>query len=214
MRSSLVRGEASPSDFRAALADVPADERDAWLDLVFDIDDLPEDDPALPRGCVPYLPCSVATVLDALREADVTGDDVFVDVGAGLGRVALLTHLVCGAGCIGLEIQPRLVKAAREHAARLNAERVRYVEGDAADLVGRAAIGTVFFLYCPFGGARLERVLDQLHDIARARQLRVCCVGMPTLDRPWLAAVSTIADLVVYRSHAHRVRRENEVPTR
>jgi SAM-dependent methyltransferase len=207
LRSSLVRNGPAPATFRAALTGICAEDRDAWLDLLWDIDELPEDDPLLPRGCVPYLPCPVATVLEAVQQAAVTSDDVFVDVGAGLGRVAVLTHLLTGAGCIGLEIQPGLVQAARGRAAWLNLSHVRFVEGDAVDLIRFITIGTVFFLYCPFGQDRLHRVLDDLEHTARTRPIRVCCVGLPPLDRPWLAPVpSTSVDLVVYRSTLHQAR--------
>lgn len=209
LRTSLVRNadDVAPAIFRASLSHVPPSDRDAWLDLLMDAGELPDDDPLLPRGCVPYLPCPVAAVLEALQVAAVTGDDVFVDVGAGLGRAVVLAHLFTGAGCIGLEIQPGLVKAARERAAWLNLGRARFIEGDAADSIRWVAIGTVFFFYCPFSGDRLNRVLDELEAIARTRQIRVCCVGMPPLHRAWLAMVaSTSVDLTVYRSNLHPLR--------
>jgi len=59
----------------------------------------------------------------------------------------------------------------------------------------------VFFLYCPFSGARLERVLDDLESIARTREIRVCCVDLPLPPRAWLAlAAPPSGDLAVYRS--------------
>ena len=202
LRNSLIRDGPTPATFRAALARIPSTDRDAWLDVLWDIDELPEDDPLLPRGCVPYLPCPVDSVLEAVQKAEVTEHDVFVDVGAGLGRAAVLVHLLAGAGCIGLEIQPELVKAARGRSAWLNLNRVRFVEGDAAELVRFITIGTVFFLYCPFSGARLDCVLDDLKTIAYTRQIRVCCVGMPPLNHRWLAPMaSTSVDLTVYRSN-------------
>ena len=171
------------------------------MDLLWDLDEIPDDDPELPRGCVPYLPCPVATVLEAVQRAAVTSSDVFVDVGSGTGKTALLANLLTGAACIGVEIQPALVQAARGRAAWLNLDRTRFVEGDAADLLRFITIGTVFFLYCPFGGDRVHRILDDLEVIARTRQIRVCCVHMPPLERPWLVPLpSTSVDLVVYRS--------------
>src|SRR5688500_18197151 len=104
LRSGLRGDRVTPATFAAALAEIPARDRDEWLDLLWDIDEIPADELDLPRGCVPYLPCAVATVLDAVRLASVTCDDVFVDVGSGAGRAALLAHLVTGAGCVGLEI--------------------------------------------------------------------------------------------------------------
>jgi hypothetical protein len=61
--------------------------------------------------------------------------------------------------------------------------------------------GTVFFLYCPFSGDRLERFLDALEDVARARSIRVCCVDLPPLERPWLVQMPSMSvDLDVYQS--------------
>lgn len=194
--------------------------RDTWLDLMWDLEELPDDDPALPRGCVPYLPCPVATVLHAVRQAKVTSADVFVDIGSGTGRTALLTHALTGAGCIGIEIQPALVKAATGRAAWLNLDRVRFIQGDAVDRVRFITIGTVFFLYCPFSGIRLQRFLDALEDIARTRPIRICCVALPALNRPWLTLIpptlSAAADVHVYRSthFDHRERRPNPAEPR
>lgn len=186
---------------RSALASVPPAERDAWVDLVFGLDGLPDDGPDLPRGCVPYLPCSVDTLLRMADHADLRSDDVFVDVGSGLGRATALAHLLTGSAAIGLEIQSGLVRLSRDLARSLKASRIAVVEGDAARLTGFMTIGTVFFLYCPFGGARLERVLNDLESIAWTRPIRVCCVDLPLPYRSWLRPVSPPSrDLAVYRS--------------
>lgn len=192
---------AGPKGFRAALAQVPAGQRDAWFDAVCGIEGVPDDDARLPRGCVPYLPCAVATLLDMIDLAEVREADVFVDIGAGIGRAAAFTHLLTGAACIGVEIQPQLARAARRLTERLDLSRVRVLEGDAAELTDHIASGTVFFLYCPFGGQRLGRVLDALEPIARTRPIRVCCVDLPLPSCRWLAQLPTRSpELTVYRS--------------
>ncbi|QSQ22659.1 hypothetical protein JY651_47440 [Pyxidicoccus parkwayensis] len=201
MRSLLCNGQSSPAIFRTALTSVPPGERDEWLDLVLGLDTVPDDGPALPRGCVPYMPCPVDAVLRMVEHAQVQPGDVFVDIGSGVGRVAALTHLLSGAAVIGLEIQPDLVRASREMAKRLSLSRLAVVEGDAARLAGDITTGSVFFMYCPFSGERLEQVLDGLESIARTRQLRICCVDLPLPARPWLTLVSPPSgDLDVYRS--------------
>jgi SAM-dependent methyltransferase len=201
LRTRLQREGVPPAVVRAALDDVAADDRDAWLDLVCKLDEIPADDPRLPRGCVPYLPCPVATILDAMTQAALSADDVFVDVGAGMGRTVLMANLLTSATSVGLEIQPALVHAARERAARLNLTRVRFVEGDAVDSVRSVPDGTVFFLYCPFDAGRLQRVLDDLEDIARTHEIRLCCVDLPPIERPWLAPLPPVSvELAVYRS--------------
>jgi SAM-dependent methyltransferase len=185
-RRAIGRGLHDPAAFRAALRDVPFGERDAWADRVLGLQELPDDGPALPAGGVPYLPCSVEVLLRTVDEAPVRSTDVFVDVGAGPGRAIALVHLLSGAEAIGVEIQPELVRAAHALIARLGLARVRCLEGDAANAAAVMARGSVFLFYCPFSGARLAKVLDDLEPLARARQLRVCCVDLPLPPRAWL----------------------------
>ncbi|MDI3286053.1 methyltransferase domain-containing protein [Polyangium sp. 15x6] len=132
--------------------------------------------------------------------AEVQSEDVFVDVGSGLGRATALTHFLTGASAIGVEIQSALVRRARGLAARLNAQRVTVIEGDAAKLTRYITSGSVFFLYCPFSGSRLNQVMDDLASIAQTRVIRVCSVDLPLPSRSWLAPVSISGDLAVYRS--------------
>lgn len=190
----------SPATFRAAIDAVPPADRDEWLDRVLGLGELPEDDPELPSGCVPYLPSSVDTLLRVVDRVPIRATDVIVDVGAGVGRAGAFLHLVTGASVIGLEIQPRLVRASRELAARIAAPQMKCVEGDAAHLATYITIGSIFFLYCPFSGDRLAKVLAGLEPIARTRPIRVCCVDLPMPPCPWLAAESFGPDLEVYRS--------------
>jgi SAM-dependent methyltransferase len=201
LRSELIADRVTPVSFGAALEEIPPQHRDEWLNVLWGVDELPSDDPNLPRGCVPYLPCEAATVLEGVCQAAVTRDDVFVDVGSGIGRAALLAHLKTGASCIGLEIQPDLVRTAQVRADCLNLSRMRFLGGDAVDTIRSMTIGTVFFLYCPFGKDRLERFLEGLEEVARTRPIRVCCIDMPVLDLPWLARLpATAVQIDVYRS--------------
>jgi SAM-dependent methyltransferase len=202
-RRSIQRGLHDPSVFRAALLGVPVGQRDAWVDLVLGLDDLPVDGPALPAGGVPYLPCSVEVLLRVVDEAPVRATDVFVDIGAGPGRAISLVHLLTGAGAVGLEIQPELVDAAHALTARLGLSRVRCVEGDAATIAAFMVIGSVFFLNCPFSGARLAKVLDDIEPIARTRPVGVCCVCLPLPPRSWLTREpGPGGELDIYRSAA------------
>lgn len=203
MRSLLASGRARPEVFRAALTAVSPRNRDAWLDRVLELHELPDDGPALPRGCAPYLPCAVDTLIAAVDHAEVCESDVFVDVGAGLGRAAVTAHLLTGASAIGLEIQPELARAAAQLTKAVNTSRVSMLMGDAAELSRHISIGSVFFLYCPFGGERLERLMHDLGAIARRRPIRVCCVDLPLPRCEWLApVVAPVGPLAVYRSAA------------
>ncbi|MBZ0232250.1 MAG: methyltransferase domain-containing protein [Deltaproteobacteria bacterium] len=192
--------------FREELLAVAPAAREAWVDRRFGLDGhdgLPDDGPALPAGCVPYLPSSVDVILRMIAEADVREADVFVDLGMGIGRTAALVHLLTGATVLGVEVQPALAAAARALAARLELARVSCLEGDAAELTHRVADGTVFYLYCPFGGERLARVLVALERVAARRPIRICCVDLPLPPCVWLVPDGPgDGDLAVYRSRA------------
>jgi hypothetical protein len=191
----------APEAFRTALMAVPAAERDCWLDLVLGLDSIPVDGPELPRGGVPYLPCPVDTLLRMVELAEVRPSDVFVDIGSGVGRTAALVGLLTGATTIGIEVQPALVVASRELEVRVRGLRLSVIEGDAAKLTDHLALGSLFFLYCPFSGERLEKILSELELIARTRQIRVCCVDLPVAPRTWLTRVPDASGgLAVYRS--------------
>lgn len=197
-RTRIAAGTARPADLRAALLEVPPGERDGWVDRVLGLGPPPDDGPALPRGGVPYLPCGVAALLAVAEH--VRPGDVFVDVGAGVGRAVALVHLLTGARAIGLEIQPALAAAAAALASTLPTAAVRVVLGDAVAAV-RATGGTVFFLYCPFGGARLDALLVELAAVAAERPITVACLDLPLPPCAWLPLVAEPTDgLAIYRS--------------
>ena len=201
MRAVLEGGGYTPALFRDALGEVPPVARDAWVDLALGLEAIAEDGPDLPRGCVPYLPCSVDALLRLIEHAPVGAGDVFVDVGSGLGRAAALVHLLTGAPAIGVEVQPAHVAASRALAMRLRLRSASFLSGDAAEIVPQLTAGSVFFLYCPFSGDRLVKLLADLEPIARTRPIRVCAVDLPLPPCPWLQAAPPLSqDLSIYRS--------------
>jgi SAM-dependent methyltransferase len=175
------------ASFRERLLRLDPRSRDGWVDAVLGLRDVPDDGRDLPRGCVPYLPSPVDAILSVVERAAITPADVFVDVGSGLGRATMLVHLLTGAAAIGLEVQAALAAQARRNAQALRLERrVSTLHGDAADLARRMAFGSVFFFYCPFGGERLMRVLEDLRPLAQVRPLRLCFIEMPPPQVPWM----------------------------
>ena len=201
LRSLVASAAAHPSVVRDALRGVPPLDRDAWLDVVLGLDSIPDDGPELPRGCVPYLPCPVDALLRMVDQAEVQASDVFVDVGSGVGRAAAFVQLLTGATVLGIEIQPELVRASRELAARMPGVHLSVIEGDAAQRADVMASASIVFLYCPFSGARWEQLLDDLEAVAMKRPIRICSVDLPIVSRPWLTLVSEPSrDLAIYRS--------------
>lgn len=167
-------------------------EREDFVNAMLGIDGgTPEDEP-LPRGAVPYLPCAVEDIL--VLASELRADDELVDLGSGLGRVVMLAHLLSGARAHGIEIQPRLVARAREIAARLSLD-VTFAHGDASET---PLDGSVFFLYSPFNGAMMERVLTRLREVAARRPLRICAVGVEFREIDWLVARPAAGRSVVF----------------
>jgi hypothetical protein len=138
---------------------------------------------------------------------------IFVDLGAGLGQVVLLVHLLTGAAGRGLEIEPAFCEYARDCAAGLGlspGERpgeagappaVSFIEGDAR--YARYDEGTVFFMYTPFTGALLDIVFGILQREALSRSFVVIAYG-PIIKhaarQSWLRAVESSDTLCVFRA--------------
>ena len=181
------------------ILEVPVADRDAWIDEALGgALEPPPDRPDLPRGAVPYLPCGVDAILAMVRDVPVTRDDELVDLGSGLGRVAIIGHLLTGARARGIEIQDHLVASARARCAELGLHEVTFVHANAADI---ELPGTVFFLYAPCNGAMLASLVDRLEAAARNRPIVVCTVDFELPDRPWLVPrASSCTSLTVYRS--------------
>jgi len=179
--SGALRGAALLDQLRA----VPARDRDGWVDELLGIEPPPPDVPDLPRGAVPYLPCGVDEIVAMVGEVPLGPDDELVDVGAGLGRVALLAHLLSGAGARGVEIQAPLVERARRCCAALAVTGVSFICADAADC---ELDGSVFFLYAPCNGELLARVVRRIEAVARRRPIVVAAVDLELPGAPWLRA--------------------------
>jgi SAM-dependent methyltransferase len=197
-RAELATGALRGAALLALVRAVPYRDRDAWVDELLGLAPPPPDVADLPRGAVPYLPCGVDEIVAMVGELPLGPADELVDLGAGLGRVVVLAHLLSGARARGIEIQAPLVERARQLGAALALAAVSFVHADAADA---ALDGSVFFLYAPFGGDVLARVLRRLEGVARRRPIAIAAVGLELPDAAWLIARSTSsAALTLYES--------------
>lgn len=195
IRAGRLRGD----ELLHKLLAVPFVDRDVWLDAALKIDTASDDLPDLPLGTVPYVPCGVDAIVRAVLDAPVRPHDVFVDLGAGLGRVAVLAHLLTGARAVGVEMQAPLVHGARVMARELGvAAHVRFDQGDATD--ARLDEGTVFFIFASFGASALARILAELERVARDKEIVLCAVGFD-VHVPWLRARSSLSpEVALYDS--------------
>jgi SAM-dependent methyltransferase len=202
-RAEIASGALRGAALLERLLSVPFCDRDAWIDEILRIEELPPDIPDLPRGSVPYLPSGVEEILAMVLEVPLQPDDELVDLGSGLGRVVILAHLLSGARARGVEIQEPLVRSARARCSALALGSVSFVHANAADA---ELDGSIFYLYAPFNGEMLTRVVRRLEDVARRRPIVVCAVGVEFPGEPWLLPRRTsCALLTLYDSRVPRV---------
>lgn len=117
----------------------------------------------------------------------LTPEEVLYDLGAGLGQVTLLVHLLSGATARGVEIEPAYYRHAQACAAALNLPQVQFQCTDARTADYTAA--TAFYLFTPFTGRIMQQVLARLQALARQRPLRLFSYGPSTEaleQQPWL----------------------------
>lgn len=167
------------------------DDRDELLSGVLQLREPVE--PNLQRSpeMVPYQPTPVRHILHLIAATALAEDDVFVDLGSGLGHVPFLVSMVTGAQSLGIEVQAAYVASARECAQSLHLSRVRFITQDARD--ADLSSGTTFYLYSPFKGSILTDVLSALRVESARRSIKICSLGPCTrtvANETWLWATA------------------------
>jgi hypothetical protein len=206
VRSDIVRGgqprvllqwledSATDNEPRSPLPGLGFDYRD---ELVSGVLQLPE--PSAPNlqpslEMVPYQPTPVRHVLHLIAAAAVAEDDIFVDLGSGLGHVPLLVSMLTGAQSLGVEVQAAYVASAQKCAQSLHLSRLQFIAQDARD--ADLSRGTTFYLYSPFKGSILADVLSALRRESMHRPIKICSLGPCThrlSHETWLKA-SALSD--------------------
>jgi len=126
------------------------------------------------RDATNYSPTNGWAVRRMLRLWQPPHEARFADLGCGMGRTCLLAAEYGFASVTGVELAPELCAIARDNLARC-----RWPAGRRSDVVIRHedaldyCAGTeddVFYMFRPFSGDFLRRILDRLGARARARQ--------------------------------------------
>jgi len=129
-------------------------------------------------------------IFEMVEFADLRQDDVFFDLGSGLGQVAILVNLISWAPTKGIEYEPAYCNYATICASQLNLSHVEFINTDAR--LADYSQGTVFFLYTPFEGEILQTVLGVLQKESLKRVIRIFtygpCSEMVALQN-WLSCV-------------------------
>lgn len=167
------------------------DNLDMLLDNIMGLSKRPGITDQPDAGLIYYQPTPARVMLDLVDHAGLAPEDVFYDIGSGMGRAVILVHLLSGVRARGVEIDPARHQYALDCANQLRLSGVEFLNADARDI--DYADGTVFFMYTPFQGATFQELLDKLHHQGRQRALKICTYGACTAwvaQQPWLQSVN------------------------
>ncbi|WP_201313826.1 hypothetical protein [Dyella sp. EPa41] len=186
------KGAAALRRWRPALVDGAEgyDHLDGLLSDVFAFDEPTDPIAPLEPDMVFYQPTPVRHIFDLVERSCITNNDVFIDLGSGLGHVPILVAILTGARCVGIEQEHIYAGLAQRCAESLKLDTVSFEARDVRD--ADFSDGTVFHLYTPFTGAILRGVLDTLRIKAERRAMRITSFGPCTsivAAEPWLTPV-------------------------
>jgi len=163
------------------------DNLDIFINRLLSSGDIPEQTKALQPEMVYYQKTPARLIFQITKQTHFTDGDVFVDIGSGLGQVAILFNLLTGIQTIGIEFEPAFCSYASNCAAFLNLPGITFINSDARKADYTA--GTVFFLYTPFWGKMLQDILERLKKLSQQRKITVITYGPCTKEvalQSWL----------------------------
>ena len=132
-----------------------------------------------------------SVILDLLDHVTLQADDVFFDIGSGLGNVAVIVNRLSGVKTMGIERDPAYCRYSRNLARDLSLDNLTFINADARD--ADLSSGTVFYLFTPFVASILRTVLEKIHLVAQSHPIQVCSFGPCTPEIAsfsWLHNVS------------------------
>ena len=138
-------------------------------------------------GMIRYEVTPARVVLELIDNLRFTTQDIFIDIGSGLGLVAMLVNMLTGVRTVGVEYDPAYCSYAQNRAEALNLKDISFIQADAR-LVDLNA-GTIFYLFTPFVNEVFDAVLERLRYTAIRHQIYICSYGTITYDLiklPWL----------------------------
>jgi hypothetical protein len=168
---------------------------DLFINRLFSEQEMPVPTRELEPEMVEFYKTPARMVFEWVDPVGFARDDVFFDLGSGLGQVVMLVNLLTGIEAWGVEIEPVYCEYARSCATGLGLREVRFVAADARDV--DLGDGTVFFLYTPFRGEILEAVLERLRQVAQSKRIKVISYGPCTEEvakQDWLRLFQVLSD--------------------
>jgi len=181
------------------------DNLDIFINRLFSFQPIPEPTKSLEPEMVYYQKTPARLIFELADKVRFSKQDVFFDLGSGLGQVAILVNLLTGVKTVGVEFEPVFCEYATNAAKELNLSGVTFINTDAR--TADYSEGTVFFLYTPFRGEILEEVFELLRKQALMKKIIVITYGPCTArfaSQNWLNSAGSKNDsiykMVVFNS--------------
>ncbi|MBS1600907.1 MAG: hypothetical protein JST75_21985 [Bacteroidetes bacterium] len=176
-------------------AKVGYDNLDVFTNGLLSDVDMPEASLARKPEMVFYQKTPARIIFEMMDLVEFKSNDVFFDIGSGLGQAAILVNLISGVTAKGIEYEPAYFDYAKTCASQLDLSNVEFIniEADKANY----SEGTIFFMYTPFAGSMLRRMLQMLQHESKKRKIRIFTYGpcsFETARHNWLSCVHGIAD--------------------
>lgn len=167
--------------------EVGYDNLDIFINRLSPFQTMPEQTKDLEPEMVYYQKTPARIVFEFVRKSHFAKEDVFFDLGSGLGQVAILVNLLAGIAVKGVEFEPAFCDYSRNCAAAYNLSNVTFINVDARK--ANYSEGTIFFMFTPFKGEMLQEVLDILRKESVLRTIKIITYGPCTAQvalQSWL----------------------------
>lgn len=163
------------------------DNLDILINGLFPFQTMPVQTKDLEPEMVYYQKTPARIVFQLVEKSKFKQEDVFYDLGSGLGQVAILVNLLSGITTKGIEIEPAFCNYARDSASELNLPNVTFINIDARQ--ADYSEGTIFFMFTPFRGEIMQEVLEILRKESLQRKIKIITYGPCTAQvalQTWL----------------------------
>jgi hypothetical protein len=144
VRDDIQKGKYTPESLRTTLglftnytpgkehlSDYEYDGLDLLLEAVlFPISAPVESRKRIP-GMIRYEATPARVILEMIDNLHFMPDDIFFDIGSGLGFVVMLVNLLTNMRCVGIEYDPAYCEYAQISAQSLNLRDISFIQGDA-----------------------------------------------------------------------------------
>ncbi len=184
LRARIRERTLEPAEFLAQLQAVPFEWRDHLCEEIFDLAYSPLEPAPVAEAVTHHYPSGVGEILFMLERSQLRPDRVFVDLGAGLGKVVLLVALLSGARAVGVELDPARVERARAAARALQLDNAEFIAADLREVSLPEA--DVYYMFMPGVALRSSEIIARLAPLSARRHIRLFAEKLDTTALPWL----------------------------